>query len=85
MANPFPFVTNSVLYASQLNGIGEASATYTPVVTSGTGTLTSYTATGRYIRVNKLLYVQFTISITNNGTGATLLNITTPITITTLS
>lgn len=74
MANPFPFVSNSVLYASQLNGIGEVGTSFTPTWSSS-GTqpvLGNGGISGRYVRVNKFVYVimQLTIgSTTTVGTG----------------
>jgi len=78
MANPFPFSVGAVLTAAQLNGIGEAAINYTPVVTSTTGSLTSYTAFGGYQIVNKLMRVWFNINISNNGTGAGGIRMTLP-------
>ena len=43
---------------------------YTPTVTTVTGTITSYTATGRYKVSGKTCFVELNIVITNNGTGA---------------
>jgi len=65
MANPFPFVASTVLTASQLNGIGEATASYTPTstgITIGNGSLT-----GTFTRVNKLVYgsVKFALGTTS--------------------
>ena len=56
MANPFPFVANSILTAAQLNAIGESGISYTPTttnVTVGNGTLTA-----KYVRVNKFIFGQ---------------------------
>jgi hypothetical protein len=49
--------------------------TWTPVVTSGTGALTSYTSSGTYTKVGCVVTVSAYIKITNNGTGATYLNV----------
>ena len=62
--------------ASQLNTTGYT--TYTPVVTAGSGSITSYTATGNYYQLGYLVFFQATITITNNGSGATSLNVTIP-------
>ena len=43
--------------------------TWTPVVTSTTGTLTSTTSTGSYTKIGKVVTVNFRIAITNAGTG----------------
>jgi hypothetical protein len=44
--------------------------TWTPVVTSGAGSITSYTSSGRYTKVGRLVTVEITYAITNNGTGS---------------
>jgi hypothetical protein len=44
--------------------------TYTPIVTAQSGTYTTVSAAGRYIRLGKLCVVNITINITNNGTAA---------------
>lgn len=54
--------------------------TYTPVITSGTGTITTSSATGRYRRIGKTTEVEMTITITTNGTGATYVSATLPVT-----
>lgn len=59
------------------NGFGAWTA-YTPTITSGTGTLTSVSATGRYLLVQKLCVVTIAITITTNGTGATDIRATLP-------
>ena len=49
---------------------------WTPIVQSETGTITSYTATGTVNRIGDLVYITADINITNNGTGATSVRIT---------
>jgi hypothetical protein len=44
--------------------------TWTPIVTSGTGSITSYTSSGKYTKVGRIVTVEITYIITNNGTGA---------------
>jgi len=44
--------------------------TWTPALTSTTGSITSFTASGVYTKVGRLVVVQFIATITNNGTGA---------------
>ena len=78
MANPFPFTSGQVLTAAQMNSIGESGVAYTPTITAFAGTLTTTTSSAKYIRVNKLCVVQFTIAIVLNGTGAVAVNITLP-------
>jgi hypothetical protein len=43
---------------------------YTPTVTATSGTITAYTAEGKYIKRGKLLTVSASVNISNNGTGA---------------
>ena len=52
---------------------------YTPVVTTTSGTITSYTANGVYKLIGNTCILNVTISITNNGTGAGQFNVTLPI------
>lgn len=51
---------------------------YTPNVTSGSGTITSYTATAWYTRVGREVTVIANVVITNAGTAAGSCNITLP-------
>jgi len=44
--------------------------TWTPVIAAGSGAITSYTSSGRYTKVGRLVTVEITYTITNNGTGA---------------
>ncbi|MET0356203.1 MAG: hypothetical protein ABW044_05455, partial [Cellvibrio sp.] len=53
---------------------------YTPTVTSGSGTLTTVSATGRYISNGVKCEGSAIITITTNGTGAAFLSFTLPIT-----
>lgn len=50
--------------------------TWTPVVTSSAGSITSYTATGTYTRVGRQVTASFYIDVTNNGTGSGLFRAT---------
>ena len=43
--------------------------TWTPTVAATSGSITSYTASGTYTRVGRLVTLAGSISITNNGTG----------------
>lgn len=54
--------------------------TYTPVVTAGSGTITTASATGRFLRRGRRVDVQIRVTITTNGTGATSVNATLPFT-----
>jgi hypothetical protein len=49
-----------------------------PVVTASSGAITSYTSAGVWYRIGPLVYFFFTVSITNNGTGANSLVLTLP-------
>lgn len=70
-----------VLSAATMNSIGAAWETYTPTVTSQSGTITTMgNRFGKYVRINKLVCVIFDVTITTNGTGGTWLNVTKPIT-----
>jgi hypothetical protein len=55
-----------------------ALGTYTPVVTASTGTITTYTATGAYTKIGRLVNVSVSITITTNGTGAGYLIVSLP-------
>lgn len=67
MANPFPFVAGTVLEASQLNGIGEAWTSYTPVIKGGATTVTATLHYAKYLQVNKLVFVQVYAEVTSTG------------------
>jgi hypothetical protein len=54
--------------------------TYTPTVTAGVGSITSYSATAKYTRIGRQVTVCFEVTISNNGTGATSLIVTLPFT-----
>ena len=74
MANPFPFTAGQVLTAAQMNGIGEAWTSFTPVWTATTTNpvLGNGTFVGEYTRVNKLVFARFAFvagSTTTYGTG----------------
>lgn len=53
---------------------------WTPTVTASTGTLTSYTASGNYVKIGRQVTAYVDISITDNGTGATRIDFTLPFT-----
>lgn len=52
---------------------------YTPTIAPTSGTLTAYTAFGRYLQVGKIVHVQITIQITTNGTAAGFLGVFLPV------
>jgi hypothetical protein len=43
---------------------------YTPTITAGSGTITTVSATGRYIRNGATVQLQIAVTMTTNGTGA---------------
>jgi hypothetical protein len=51
---------------------------FTPVVTSATGSITSYTATAAYTRVGKLCVMRFSVTVTTAGTAAGSMYLTIP-------
>ena len=67
MANPFPFVAGTVLEAAQLNGIGEAWTSYTPVIKGGATTVTATLNYAKYLQINKLVFVQVHAEVTSTG------------------
>jgi hypothetical protein len=70
-----------VATATSINGVtldNNAWTSYTPTVTSSIGTITSYSATGVWKQIGKILFYNINVSITNNGTGDGLLRITLP-------
>jgi hypothetical protein len=68
------------LSATQVGDIiAPAFTDYTPTVASITGTLTTVSATGRYLQIGKLVVVKINITITTNGTGATAITATLPV------
>lgn len=73
--NPNPAGTTSEL----LNDYEEG--TWTPVPTASTGSITSYTlGTCNYTKVGRMVTVNFSVTITNAGTGAGSLNVPLPFT-----
>ena len=67
MANPFPFTAGQVLTAAQLNGIGEAWTSYTPVIKGGATTVTATMNYAKYARINKIIIVQVDATVTSAG------------------
>jgi hypothetical protein len=53
---------------------------YTPTVTASSGSITSVTANGYWLRLGRLVFVSFNVKITNNGTGSGNLQMTLPFT-----
>lgn len=74
-----PFL--GVATATSINGVTIDSSeytAYTPTVTSGTGALGTLTSTGRYKQIGKTVFVYARTDITNNGTGASWIDMTLP-------
>jgi len=61
------FSNSSATTNSTLNDYETGS--WTPVVTSSTGSITSYTSSGYYSKVGRIVTCWFTIKITNGGTA----------------
>ena len=70
----FPATQSASSDANTLDDYEEG--TWTPVITPGTGSITSYTSSGTYTKVGRTVMCTITFSITNNGTGAGGCNLT---------
>ena len=55
-------------------------STYTPTVTSGSGSFTSVSGAGRYKQIGKTVFAECLVTITTNGTAAISITITLPVT-----
>jgi hypothetical protein len=44
--------------------------TWTPIIGAGAGSITSYTASGKYTKIGRQVTLSSTITVTNNGTGS---------------
>lgn len=55
---------------------------YTPTVTAATGTPTTVTTTGSYQVLGKIVILRFSVGITNKGTAASYLRVSTPASLT---
>jgi hypothetical protein len=53
---------------------------YTPTAAAQSGTITSYTSTGSYIKIGKMVAFNARVALTNAGTGALSLQISVPLT-----
>lgn len=65
------------------NGVtlnNNAWTTYTPTITAGSGTFTTTSASGRYQQIGKTVFVFISIVITTNGSAATFVQATLPVT-----
>jgi hypothetical protein len=59
---------------------GGAWTSYTPTAAAQSGTITSYTSVGSYIKIGKMVAFNARIALTNAGTGALSLQISVPLT-----
>jgi hypothetical protein len=69
--------------ATTINGVtidNNAWATYSPTVTAQSGSITAYTATGRYKQIGKTVFMEANVTITTVGTAAAGMNVTLPLT-----
>ena len=64
----FPATQNASADANTLDDYEEG--TWTPVVTSQSGSITSYTATGSYTKVGRIVTIYSNIQVTNIGTAS---------------
>lgn len=55
-----------------------AEGAWTPTVTSLIGAITSYTSSGSFTRVGNTIFIVISITVTDNGTGASALSISLP-------
>lgn len=67
------------------NIVADKWRSFGPTVTSSSGTITSYTSSGKYKVVGDTVHVQVAIDITNNGTGSGNLRVTIPFSTTSLN
>lgn len=74
----FPATQSASTDANTLDDYEEG--TWTPVITSASGSITSYSSSGWYTKVGNLINCTMYISITNNGTGSNQLYATAPFT-----
>ena len=72
-------LTSTATELNNLHGNMGSWTSFTPTITAGSGTLTTKSATGIYIKIGKIVQFQMNIVITTNGTGATSLVATLPL------
>ena len=76
----YAFLSASSGQATGLLWDNAAYTSYTPTITSGTGSFTTVSATGSSKRIGKVVDVKIAITITTNGTAATDVRATLPFT-----
>lgn len=62
------------------NDTGTAWTTYTPTITTGSGSFTTATASGRSKTLGKTVWVEMSLTITTNGTAGGLITLSLPFT-----
>jgi hypothetical protein len=78
--NPIVDTGATVFWKKDLTALDDTPwQTYTPTLSASSGTLTSASATGVYIRRGNIVYIKVAITITTNGTAAGQLQFTVPI------
>lgn len=78
MPTPFPFTAGQVLTAAQMNSIGEAWTSYTPVIKGGATTVTATIQYAKWAQVNKIVWVQVRATVTSAGAANGIINVTLP-------
>ncbi len=68
------------LTAVASSNLAAAWTAFTPTITAGTGTFTSVSGSGRYLKIGKMVMFHMVITITTNGTAATNIHATLPFT-----
>jgi hypothetical protein len=69
----FPATQSASTDANTLDDYEEGS--WTPTITPGTGSLTTYTSSGTYIKIGKFVFVWFKFGITTAGTASGVANV----------
>ena len=81
MAGKTTLYTAALQALASLLGDGAVWTAWTPTITSGTGTITTLgTVVAKYIKIGKLVVFRLKIPITTNGTAATYIKATLPVT-----
>ena len=83
MATPFPFGSGNVLTAAELNAIGEAWTSYTPVFKVAGVTVATTVGYAKYAQVNKIVICNVRLVTTAVGGANGTLSISLPIASTT--